>query len=136
MIRQFTKYGYSCIGSSESIGTSYSAIALSGVAANKKSANVPDDCFLESIEFELSSITSGDEITIFLARDSAGKNPITSDVLGGASQEVTMSIAGGATTGGVVFTINKDYHFDTTTTNASSGTLYVCAKANAACDAD
>lgn len=136
MIRQFTKYGYSCIAQQQAIGTSKSVIAVTGESGNKRSASVPDDCFLESIELELSSIASTDTITMFLARDSAGKNPLTSDQSAGATQTVTMSSAGGATTGGVVFTINKDYHFDSTTTNATSGTLYVVVKASAACDAD
>ena len=109
---------------------------ITSLAANNKSTAVPDDCFLESIEFELSSIAASDTITLFMARDSAGLIPITSDALGGATQTVTMSVAGGATTGGVVFTINKDYHFDTTVTNASSGTIYVAVKANAACVAE
>ena len=137
-IRQFTKYGYACLDQARAIGTSYGVIfelTGQGQSTNKKSANVPDDCFLESIEFELSSISASDTITMFLARDSAGKNPITSDALSGATQTVTLS-AVSSTTGGVTFTIGKDYHFDTTTTNATSGSLYLVAKANAVCQAD
>tara|TARA_A100000172_G_scaffold77371_1_gene61684 strand:- start:158 stop:601 length:444 start_codon:yes stop_codon:yes gene_type:complete len=137
-IRQFTKYGYACLDQARAIETGYNVIFElkgQGQSANKKSANVPDDCFLESIEFELSLIAASDTITMFLARDSAGKNPITSDALSGATQTVTLS-AGASTTGGVIFTIGKDYHFDTTTTNATSGSLYLAVKANAACQAD
>ena len=136
-IRQFTKYGYACIDQARSVTTSYSVIELTGrgQSVNKKSANVPDDCFLESIEFELSSISAADTVTMFLSRDSAGKNPVTSDSLAGATQKVTLSAASG-TTGGVVFTIGKDYHFDTTTTNGNSGSLYLAVKASAACQAD
>mgnify|MGYP003123502744 CR=1 FL=1 len=137
-IRQFTKYGYACIDQARAIDTTYNnVIELTGrgQAVNKKSANVPDDCFLESIEFELSSISASDTITMFLARDSAAKNPITSDALSGATQTVTLS-AGASTTGGVTFTIGKDYHFDTTTTNGNSGSLYLAVKASAACQAD
>tara|TARA_R110000824_G_scaffold26028_5_gene90042 strand:+ start:173 stop:610 length:438 start_codon:yes stop_codon:yes gene_type:complete len=132
MIQQFTKYGYSCIASTANITSSYSVVALTNLPnANKKSAVVPDDCFLESIELQLSGIdATSDTVTIFLARDSAGLIPITSDELSGASQTVTTSV-GGATTGGVSFTIGKDYHFDTTVTNATSGTLYLCAKSSA-----
>lgn len=136
MIQQFTKYGYSCSALQEVIGTSYSAIALTSLATNNKASVVPDDCFLESIEFELSGIDDPtDTVTIFIARDSAGLIPITSDELSGATQTVTTSISA-TVTGAVSFTISKDYHFDTTVTNATSGTIYVCAKANAACVAE
>ena len=135
MIQQFSKYGYSCSALQRTIGTGYAAHAITSLATNKKSSVVPDDCFLESIEFELSAIAASDTVTIFLARDSAGLIPITSDALGGATQTVTLSAAA-STTGAVVFSINKDYHFDTTVTNASSGTLYICAKASAACVAE
>jgi len=135
MIRQFTKYGYSCSAASTAIGTSYSVIAVTGLAANKKSANVPSDCFLESVEIDLSSIAASDSITLFLARDSNGDVPLTSDALSGASQTVTIGKTS-STKGGVIFTVNKDFHFDSTTSNASDGTLYVVAKANAACTAD
>ena len=135
MIQQFTKFGYSCV-SNVAIGTSYSATAITNLVANKKSSVVPDDCFLESIEFELSGIDAvTDTVTVFIARDSAGLIPITSDELSGATQVVTTSV-GATTTGGVSFTINKDYHFDTTVANATSGTIYVCAKAAGACVAE
>lgn len=131
MIQQFTKYGYSCIATTANITSSYSVVALSNLAGNKKSAVVPDDCFLESIELQLSGIDDvADTVTIFLSRDSAGLIPLTSDELSGATQTVTTSVAG-ATNGGVSFTIGKDYHFDTTVTNATSGTLYLCAKSSA-----
>ena len=128
MIQQFTKYGYSVPSGTTNINANYSVIAVTNLAGNKKSSRVPDDCFLESVELQLSGIDAvTNTITIFLARDSAGLIPLTSDELGGATQTVTTSVASSAT-GGVVFSINKDYHFDTIVTNASSGTLYVCAK--------
>lgn len=135
MIQQFTKYGYSCSALEEAIGTGYSAIAITSLATNKKSGVVPDDCFLESIEFELSAIAASDTVTIFMARDAQGLIPITSDILSGATQEVTLSAAA-STTGAVSFTISKDYHFDTMVTLATSGTIYVCAKASAGCVAE
>tara|TARA_R100000234_G_scaffold112871_1_gene86865 strand:- start:504 stop:854 length:351 start_codon:yes stop_codon:yes gene_type:complete len=104
---------------------------LTGLASNKKSTSVPDDCFLDSIELELADVASSDTVTIFLARDSAGKVPVTIEAAD-ATQTVTMSVAGGATTGGVSYTIGKDYHFDTTVSNTTSGTLYLVAKASAA----
>ena len=136
MIKQFSSYGYSVSTADVAIGTGYTAFPITALAANQKSFTVPDDCFLESVEFELGAIAASDTITLFIARDSAGLVPITSDALGGATQTVTMSVAGAATTGGVSFTINKDYHFDTVVGNATSGTIYVCAKASAACTAN
>jgi len=128
MIRQFSKYGYSVPASTTSLTANYAVIPVTNLAANKKSSVVPDDCFLESIEIQLSGIDAvTNTITIFLSRDSLGLIPLTSDELGGATQTVTTSVPG-ATNGGVVFSINKDYHFDTTVTNANSGTVYVCAK--------
>tara|TARA_R110002126_G_scaffold86974_1_gene209768 strand:- start:63 stop:494 length:432 start_codon:yes stop_codon:yes gene_type:complete len=135
MIQQFSKYGYSCSALQRTIGTGYAVHAITSLATNKKSTVIPDDCFLESIEFELSAIAASDTVTIFLARDSAGLIPITSDTAGGATCTVTLSAAA-STTGGVTYSINKDYHFDTTVTNASSGTIYVCAKASAECVAE
>ena len=135
MIKQFSSYGYSVSTADVAIGTGYTAFPITALAANQKSFTVPDDCFLESVEFELSSIAASDTVTLFIARDSAGLVPITSDALSGATQTVTLSV-GASTTGGVSFTINKDYHFDTVVGNATSGTFYVCAKANAACVAN
>jgi hypothetical protein len=74
------------------------------------------------------------EITIFLARDSAGLIPLTSDRAAEASQVITLGAAV-STAGGVSFIIGKDYHFDTTVTNATSGTIYVAAKTNTNCTA-
>ena len=135
MIKQFSSYGYSVSTVDVAIGTGYTAFPITALAANQKSFTVPDDCFLESVEFELSAIAASDTVTLFIARDSAGLVPITSDALSGATQTVTLS-AGASTTGGVSFTINKDYHFDTVVSNATSGTIYVCAKASAACVAN
>ena len=135
MIQQFTKYGYSCSAVDVAIGTTYSVTAITNLAANNKSGVVPDDCFLESIEFELSAIATGDTITMYLSRDSNGHVPLTSDQLGGATQAVT-KVSNAASTGGVSFTVGKDYHYDTTASNAASGTIYVVAIANAACVAE
>ena len=135
MIKQFSSYGYSVSTIGVTVGTGYTAFPITALAANQKSFTVPDDCFLESVEFELGAIAASDTITLFIARDSAGLVPITSDALGGATQTVTTSV-GATVTGGVSFTINKDYHFDTVVSGATSGTIYVCAKATASCVAN
>tara|TARA_Y100001938_G_scaffold151151_1_gene246599 strand:- start:5887 stop:6204 length:318 start_codon:yes stop_codon:yes gene_type:complete len=89
---------------------------------------VPNDAFLESIEFEISSIaSSAAQVTVFLARDSAGDVPITSDQTAGATQ----TISSGKTTAGdgaVIWTISKDFHYDSEVASTTSGTLYVVAK--------
>jgi|TARA_R100000458_G_C8273257_1_gene248109 hypothetical protein len=136
MIRQFTKFGYSVPTQSFAVGTSYSVVPLTGISGNKKSSAVPDDAFLESIEIQLSAIAASDTITIFLARDSAGLIPITTDQAAEATQAVTLSAAA-STTGGVSFTVGKDYHFDPTVTlNTSSGSIFLAIKASAACTAE
>jgi hypothetical protein len=92
------------------------------------SADVPPNCFIDSLELELSSIADGDKITVYLARDSAGNIPITSAHLDGATQRVTVLNPGVSTTGGCSFQINKEFHFDGTVSGATVGTLYLVIK--------
>lgn len=130
MIRQFTKYGYA-YKHAASLTATYSAHAVTVDRTNSaRSADIPDDAFLESIELEISAIaSSADDITLYLARDSAGDVPITNHELAGAEQKIATGMTTN-TDGAVVFTINKDYHFDSEVTATSSGTLYVVAKTN------
>ena len=86
MIQQFTKYGYSVSTIDIDIVTGYTVFPITSLAANKKSGAIPDDCFLESVEFELSAIAASDTITLFIARDAQGLIPITSDALSGATE--------------------------------------------------
>ncbi len=128
MIRQFTKFGYS-YGHAMSLSSSYVVQAVTLDKTNSsRSASVPNDAFLESIEFEISSIaSSAAQVTVFLARDSAGDVPITSDQTAGATQ----TISSGKTTAGdgaVIWTISKDFHYDSEVASTTSGTLYVVAK--------
>ena len=84
------------------------------------------------IEFEFTARDSATDVTMYLARDSAGDIPITNP----ASATITNGVAT-ATKGGASFSSLVDYHFDggtssegvtTAITNTSRGTLYIIAK--------
>ena len=80
----------------------------------------------------MASIAASDTITMFLARDSSGNVPLTPDSTSGSTQTVTVGKTT-STVGGVVFTVGKDFHYDGGVTGGTTGTIYVVAKANAAC---
>jgi len=129
MIQSFTKYGYSYHDSGTApttITTSYQVFPVTVDATNStNSAVFPDDCNIQSIEFEIPALGSpgASSITMFLARDSAGDIPITN--------EYTQNITVGATTPtkvGAIFSDEIDYHFDGSVANTSRGTIYVVAK--------
>ena len=129
-IQQFTKFGFS-VAEAISVTGSLTVHALSSDSDIKFSSAVPVSCYLDSIEFELSALTDGDIITMFLARDSAGDVPITSIHASGASQKATIgktSTSAGSAKGGCSFTIGKDFHYDSTVSNSAQGTLYLVVK--------
>jgi hypothetical protein len=128
MIRQFTKFGYS-YGHAVSLSATYAVQAITADTTNSsRCASIPNDAYIESVEFEISSIaSSASKIKVYLARDSAGDVPFTSDKLAGAEQTITTGLAT-ATDGAVVWTINKDYHYDSDVAATTSGTIYVVAK--------
>ena len=73
-IQEFTRFGYS-YSHANNVGTSYNGtgFALTSDATNSPAAlAVPANCYLESIELEASSVAAGENVTIYLARDSAG----------------------------------------------------------------
>lgn len=127
-ITQFTRFGYA-YKNAASLTSSFSAHAVTLDKTNSPgSSALPDAVFLESVELEISSIaSSADDITLYLARDSAGDVPITSFHLPGASQKISTGLAT-ATDGAVVFTINKDFHYDESVSATTKGTLFVVAK--------
>ena len=132
MIRSFTSYGFS-YHDSATIGTGYTVFAVTVDTTNSpQSAKFPTQCFIDSVEFELASIAASDTITMFLARDSSGNVPLTPDSTSGSTQTVTVGKTT-STVGGVVFTVGKDFHYDGGVTGGTTGTIYVVAKANAAC---
>ena len=126
-IQEFTRFGYS-YSHANNVGTSYNAtgFALTSDATNSPAAlAVPANCYLESIELEASSVAAGENVTIYLARDSAGAVPLTTDQLAGATQAPTIRTG---SVGGFVYTIGKDFHLDSTVSNSTQGTIYLFAK--------
>jgi len=129
-IQQFTRYGYA-YDHAVSLSATYAVLPLTIDATNSsRSSELPNDAYLESVEFEISSIaSSAATITVYLSRDSAGDVPITTTAIVGAAQAITTGLAT-ATDGAVVYTINKDYHYDSGVGATTPGTLYVVAKTN------
>jgi hypothetical protein len=124
-IKEFTSFGYS-YKHNASLSENYAAFELTADATNSpNSAAVPAGCYLDSIEFELTSTAVAEKVTMFLARDSAGAVPITTDQIAGATQAPTIKTG---SVGGCSFTVGKDFHFDSSVSNASIGSLYVVAK--------
>lgn len=138
MIKQFTKFGYSfCAfkssggtsGAPTSMTTAYQAFPVMIDATNStNSISFPDDCEIQSIEFEFTARDSATSVTMYLARDSSGDIPITNP-----SSETITNGAGTASKGATIFSSLVDYHFDGGTTSAaitgtSRGTIYVIAK--------
>ena len=139
MIQSFTKFGFSVCAFKSSGGTSGSPTALTtsfqafpvmmDATNSTNSANFPDDCNVQSIEFELTARDSATAVTMYLARDSAGDIAI--------SPPATENVTNGVTTaakGGAAFSSEIDYHFDrgteagTAITGTTSGKIYIIAK--------
>lgn len=127
-IRQFTKYGFA-MKPQATITGSFSIHEITSAPADKLSSDIPSSVYLDSIEFSVAAgAAAGDELTMFLARDSDGDLPLTSTAPGGATQTITIGHTT-ATKGAYNFTINKDFHFDDFATGSSTrGKLYVIAK--------
>ena len=139
MIQSFTKYGYSVCAFKASAGTAGSPTALTGsfqvfpitgdTVNSINSIDFPDDCNIQSIEFELTARDSATAVTMYLARDSAGNIAISNP----ATENVTNGV-GSAALGGAAFSDGIDYHFDRGTgagvaiTGTTRGKLYVVAK--------
>ena len=141
MIQSFTKYGYSYHHGSTApanITTTYQVFPVTVDATNStNSASFPDDCNIQSIEFEVTTIGHGVSITMYLARDSAGNIPFTNP----ATENITVGL-GAATKGGAIFSNEIDYHFDggsgagVAIPGTSRGTIYVVAKRAVAAGTD
>ena len=126
-IKEFTRFGYSYCHN-QTVGTSYNStgFALTADTSNSPSSlSFPAHCYIESIGLEASGVAAGENITIYLARDSAGAVPITTASLAGATQAPTIRTG---TVGGYVYSVDKDFHFDSSVSNSTNGTLYLYAK--------
>ncbi len=96
------------------------------VTNSAQSASFPNSCNIQSIEISLTSVSAGSmSVTAYLARDSGGLNPVTPGATSGATQDITYT--SGTTKGGVIFAINSDYHYDSSVTNVTEGTIYCIA---------
>ena len=129
MIKSYTHFGYSYHHGSTSpanITTAFQVFPVTVDTTNStNSASFPDDCNIQSIEFEITALSGAANVTMFLARDSAGDIPITNEY----TQNVTI---GDTTTtkAGAIFSNEIDYHFDGSVANTTRGTIYVVAKVN------
>jgi hypothetical protein len=127
MIRQFTKYGYSYVHQ-ETLGTGYNSAGFEitkDTSNSPSSSDFPDHCYIDSIELEASGVASTENVQIFLARDSAGAVPVTTAMLSGSTQAPTIRTG---SVGGYSYSINKDYHFDSSVANTTSGKIYLFAR--------
>jgi hypothetical protein len=113
--------GFTSSAAKLSVTSSYAGVAVTGSTALDASAQpLPSACYLAWLHGEIDTIaSSAAEITWYIALDSAGDRPITS--------EATVTIVAGATDatdGGVSTTIGLDYLAPA----GAAGTLYVFAK--------
>ena len=131
MIHSHSRAGYS-YGQTSSGGISSTAavFAITKDTTNSaQSTKFPNSCNIQSIEVELSEIsaTSGITINAYLTRDSGKVIPITPGATSGATQAITYTATA---TGGVVFAVNIDYHYDSSVSNVAEGTIYCVLATN------
>ena len=134
-IKSWTRSSYS-FGNAATVGaasplaltTSFQAFAIGTDTTNSPESELfPDVCNIQSVEFEFT--TKGDAVTVtmYIARDSAGKAAVTPGGTTGASQTL---LAGADGTASAVYSVDTDYHFDSGVSSTTSGTIYVMAKVN------
>jgi hypothetical protein len=136
MIQSFTKYGYSfrrvvAADTPSSFTSSDQIFAITQDSTNSsRSSLFPNDCYISTIEFQFDTLSTATSVTMYVTRDSNGDVPLTPGVTSGATQTITTGVTT-ATAGGAVFTVDTDFHFDDSVSNATSGTIYVIAKVDA-----
>ena len=110
------------------LSTSYTVIACTEDSTNSSgSSSFPTACNIQSVEFEFTARDSGTKVTIYLARDSAGDVPISTDTTSGAAVDIQSGLAT-SSKGGATVPVGVDYVHDGTVTNSTKGTFYVVAK--------
>jgi hypothetical protein len=116
-------HGFSYATFSGGLTSSYKVATGQKDATNEAgSERLPRKGFISHIEFQLASISSATEVSMFLAWDSAGDRPMT--------PLATQTITTGATTaakGGVIFNMGVPFNRPS---DASSGKIYIVAKTN------
>ncbi len=90
------------------------------------SERFPDDCNIQSVEFEFTTKGSAGTVTMFLARDSAGSVGITPAGTTGATSTITVGTVNSK--GSTAFSVDNDYHFDSSVSNSKAGSIYIVAK--------
>ena len=124
MIFQFSKAGFS-FANNVSLSATKATATCTVDATNAAASSVfPRFACIQSVEFQLSSVSGASSITFRVTRDAAGDVAI--------SDEFTKTILPGKTTaadGSVVVDFNKDVHFITGVSTADN--IYVVAETNA-----
>lgn len=124
MIFQFSKAGFSFANNVSLSSTQATASCTVDAANAPESAAFPRFACIQSVEFQLSSVSGASSITFYITRDVAGDVAI--------SDEYTKTITVGKTTatdGSVVVDLSKDVHFITGVSAADN--IFVVAATNA-----
>ena len=125
-IKSWTRSSYS-FGSEASLPTSFQAFAVTyDLTESPESELFPNTCNIQSVEFEFTTKGDAGTVTMFIARDSAGNAGITPGGTTGATSNITSGTVN--TKGSTVFSIDSDYHFDSSVSNTTPGVIYVIAK--------
>lgn len=130
-IQSFNRYGFA-YKHAASLSNSFTIHECARDATNNaQSGKFPVDCNVQSVEIELSGMSTGGSlpgtVTMYLARDSEGDVGVTP----GASTGATEAIQAGATTantGFVVFEIDSDVHHDASVALSKADSIYACLK--------
>tara|TARA_R100000951_G_scaffold112679_1_gene113359 strand:- start:381 stop:764 length:384 start_codon:yes stop_codon:yes gene_type:complete len=107
--------------------TDFKVFEVGEDATNSPSSErFPDNCNIQSVEFEFTTKGSAGTVTMFLARDSAGSVGITPAGTTGATSTITVGTVNSK--GSTAFSVDNDYHFDSSVSNSKAGSIYIVAK--------
>lgn len=124
-------YGFAAhAGASNDLDGSYDDFAVGQVAGIARSQGVPDDAHLYDILFELSDMATGagapSAVSFYLARDSAGTQPLTQV----HTATIVKALGGASAVGGAHALIQADFHSTSGVGPTAYNTLYVIARLN------
>ena len=123
-IQSFSRFGFSGHAGTV-IGTSYASFACStsADASMAQAAAFPNSCRVVSIEITGTRTGSTASVTAYLARDAAGKYPLTN-----VDTYTFPTLASGANDKGYTINVETDVHYGS---DSVLGTVYVIALVNA-----
>lgn len=123
-IQSFSRFGFSGHAGT-AITSSYAAFACStsADASMTQAAAFPNSCRVVSIEITGTQSGAVTTLTAYLARDAAGKYPLTN-----AADYTVYTLASGANDRGYIINVETDVHYGA---DSVLGTVYVIAKVNA-----